>query len=177
MDFGISLLLGARRVTFTQLANPIGTPDYASPEQVSGLATDERSDIYAMGIILYEMLSGCVPFEGENPLSVVAQRVMRDPPHIRAICPGLSEQLDYVVFKASRLDPLLRYQSAYEMRYDLDHLPQVSVQEPDIAPPPILEDGLFGISRRSWIKGLALLAALVALAIALDVLRKAGWLP
>jgi serine/threonine-protein kinase len=177
MDFGISLLLGARRVTFTQLANPMGTPDYVSPEQVSGMATDERSDIYAMGILLYEMIAGSVPFEGENPLSVVAQRVMRDPPHIRAVCPEVSRQLDHVVYKASRLDPNLRYPTAAEMRYDLEHLDQITLTEPVYSFTSPASEERLGASRRTWLTILALLVVLAALLGAAAILLQYAPLP
>jgi serine/threonine protein kinase len=68
IDFGIAGNEGSRRLTFAKLSNVMGTPDYISPEQVKGKRGDGRSDIYAVGVMLYEMLTGKVPFTGNNPV-------------------------------------------------------------------------------------------------------------
>ena len=79
IDFGIAMKEDARRLTFVNLSATLGTPDYISPEQVKGQRGDQRSDIYALGIMLYEMLTGRVPFVGPNPLAVMNERVLHRP--------------------------------------------------------------------------------------------------
>src|SRR5205085_8863987 len=83
VDFGIALLRGARRLTFRRLSNGVGTPDYMAPEQVQGDRGDARTDIYAVGVMLYEMLSGEVPYQGDSPLAVMSQRVNANAPLVR----------------------------------------------------------------------------------------------
>src|ERR1700757_3955351 len=80
IDFGIAMKEDARRLTFVNLSATLGTPDYISPEQVKGARGDQRSDIYALGVMLYEMLTGRVPFVGPNPLAVMNERVLNEPP-------------------------------------------------------------------------------------------------
>jgi eukaryotic-like serine/threonine-protein kinase len=174
MDFGISLLVGVRRTTFTRLSNPIGTPDYAAPEQVSGQTTDERSDIYAAGILLYEMLSKRTPFEGDSVLAVVAQKAMHDPPRLRQICPDIPEALDAVVYRATRLDPDLRYSSAEEMLRDLANLDHLAAPGAEALLPFWGRPGPLGIRYRSWAVALFMVIAIIALAVASDILRQAG---
>ena len=79
IDFGIAMKEDARRLTFVNLSSTLGTPDYISPEQVKGQRGDQRSDIYALGVMLYEMLTGETPFSGPNPLAVMNERVLHDP--------------------------------------------------------------------------------------------------
>jgi len=79
IDFGIAMKEDARRLTFVNMTPMLGTPDYISPEQVKGQRGDQRSDIYALGVMLYEMLTGEVPFTGSNPLAVMNERVLHDP--------------------------------------------------------------------------------------------------
>ncbi len=79
MDFGIAKSLKARRITFVGFSPAMGTPDYMAPEQVKGKRGDERTDIYAMGAILYEMTTGSTPFEGESPYAIMNARLTGDP--------------------------------------------------------------------------------------------------
>src|SRR6476620_182197 len=79
IDFGIAGKLGARRLTFAKLSQVLGTPDYISPEQVKGKRGDGRSDIYALGVMLYEMLTGKTPFTGNNPFAVMNDRLLNNP--------------------------------------------------------------------------------------------------
>ena len=90
IDFGVALLEGARRVTWRGLSGTVGTPDYMSPEQIKGQRGTASSDIYAVGVLLYEMLSGQTPFEGENVFAVMNQHVSQDPPSLLEADPALS---------------------------------------------------------------------------------------
>nr|BBH94712.1 hypothetical protein KTA_29110 [Thermogemmatispora argillosa] len=125
IDFGIALLEGARRVTWRGLSSTVGTPDYMSPEQLKGERGTARSDIYAVGIILYEMLCGRTPFEGENVFAIMNQHVSQDPPSILKYNPHLSPELETVVMRAIRRDPQKRYQSMQELLHDLRNLEEV----------------------------------------------------
>lgn len=125
IDFGVALLEGARRVTWRGLSGTVGTPDYMSPEQLRGERGAAGSDIYAVGMILYEMLSGRTPFEGENVFAVMNQHVSQDPPSILEFNPDLSPELATVVMRAIRRDASKRYASIEEMAHDLRNLDEV----------------------------------------------------
>src|SRR5579859_2626330 len=129
VDFGIALLKGARRLTFRRLSSGFGTPDYMAPEQVQGDRGDARTDLYAVGVMLYEMLTGEVPYQGDSPLAVMSQRVNTDAPLLRRKRPDLPPQLEAVVWRALRREPGERYASMAELRHDLEHLDQVHVPE------------------------------------------------
>src|SRR5208337_2853772 len=90
IDFGIAMKEDARRLTFADLSPTLGTPDYISPEQVKGQRGDQRSDIYALGAMLYEMLTGQPPFTGSNPLAVMNERLLNDPAPARELNPEIS---------------------------------------------------------------------------------------
>jgi eukaryotic-like serine/threonine-protein kinase len=134
IDFGIALLQGARRVTWRGLTGMVGTPDYMSPEQLKGERGNAASDIYAVGILLYEMLAGRTPFDGENVFAVMNQHITQDPPSILDFCPDLSPELATVVMKAIRRDPEKRYHSMQEMLHVLQNLDAVKPvpYEPDV---------------------------------------------
>jgi serine/threonine-protein kinase len=119
MDFGIARALAASGSTMTQTSAVIGTAQYLSPEQARGESVDARSDVYATGCVLYELLCGQPPFVGDSPVSVAYQHVREDarPPSLlnREVTPAI----DAVVLKALAKNPLNRYQSAAEMRADV----------------------------------------------------------
>ena len=96
-DFGIALMAGARRLTWRWLTSAVGTPDYMAPEQIQGKRGDARTDIYAIGIMLFEMLAGRVPWEGDNPLSVMGQHLSAQVPELHAINPGVLPPLEGIV--------------------------------------------------------------------------------
>jgi serine/threonine-protein kinase len=131
IDFGIAMKEDARRLTFVNLSATLGTPDYISPEQVKGQRGDQRSDIYATGIMLYEMLTGHVPFGGPSPLASMNERLLHDAPAIRELNPEVSPELQEIVYRSLAREPRHRYATASEMAWDLEHQEQVGVEERD----------------------------------------------
>ena len=129
VDFGIALLQGARRLTFRRLTSGFGTPDYMAPEQVQGDRGDARTDVYAVGVMLYEMLTGDVPYHGDSPLAVMSQRVTTDAPLVRSKRADLPPALEAVVWRALRREPAERYPSMAALRHDLTHLEEVTIPE------------------------------------------------
>jgi serine/threonine-protein kinase len=127
IDFGIAASAGARRLTFAHFSQSMGTPDYISPEQVRGKRGDARSDIYALGVMLYEMLTGVVPFSGPNPFAVMNDRLLNQPVPPRELEPSISPQLQEIVYRAMEREPKNRYASAREMAHDLRHQEEVGV--------------------------------------------------
>jgi serine/threonine-protein kinase len=134
MDFGTALLDGARRLTFRHLGESLGTPDYMSPEQIKGARGDGRSDLYSWGIVMYEVLTGTVPFHGDNWMATMAAHLQADPKPIRSMRPDVPEALEAVVLKAMRRYPEHRYQSGAELLDDLDRLDSLDVATFDLTP-------------------------------------------
>ncbi len=128
IDFGIAMKEDARRITFVDMSATLGTPDYISPEQVKGQRGDQRSDIYSLGIMFYEMLTGEPPFTGPNPLAVMNERVLHDPEPASDRRPEISAELDEILSRALVRDPRQRYQTASEMAWELEHQEQVGVE-------------------------------------------------
>ncbi|MCX5391798.1 protein kinase [Streptomyces sp. NBC_00094] len=116
MDFGIARALHGAQSTMTQTGMVMGTPQYLSPEQALGKAVDHRSDLYATGCLLYELLALRPPFTGETPLSVVYQHVQDAPIPPSEVTPGVPPELDGLVMRSLAKDPDDRFQSAEEMR-------------------------------------------------------------
>ncbi len=119
MDFGIALDESARRLTWSGLSSTIGTPDYMAPEQVSGRRGDVRTDIYALGVILYEMLTGNLPYSGPNVYNVMRAKTSEDPQPPHAFKPDLDPHLEEIILHAIERAPRDRYASAAEMLADL----------------------------------------------------------
>jgi serine/threonine-protein kinase len=119
MDFGIARAIADSGNSVTQTAAVIGTAQYLSPEQARGDSVDARSDVYSLGCVLYEILTGEPPFTGDSPVSVAYQHVREDPVPPSTRHPGISADLDAVVLKALAKNPENRYQTAAEMRADL----------------------------------------------------------
>lgn len=120
MDFGIARLSTANQRTVTDKA--IGSVHYISPEQVRGQNTDNRSDIYSIGIMMYEMLTGKLPFQSETAVSVALQQLSEEAPPISSYADGVPKGMEQIVMKAIAKEPENRYQSAQEMRADLQAL-------------------------------------------------------
>src|SRR5450755_785919 len=129
IDFGIAGQEGARRLTFAKLSNLMGNPDYISPEQVKGKRGDGRSDIYALGVMLYEMLTGEVPFRGPNAFAVMNDRLLNNPEPPRELNPEISPELQEIIYRAIERDATNRYGSAREFAWDLEHQGEVGVSD------------------------------------------------
>jgi len=129
IDFGIAMKEDARRITHASLTPALGTPDYISPEQVKGHRGDQRSDIYALGAMLYEMLTSQPPFTGPNALAVLNERILNDPTPARELNSAISPQLQEILFRALERDPRHRYSTAAEMAWELEHQELVGVED------------------------------------------------
>jgi eukaryotic-like serine/threonine-protein kinase len=129
IDFGIASDAAARRLTYANITAALGSPNYISPEQVKGKRGDGRSDIYAIGVILYEMLSGKLPFTGSSPMQVINDRLLNHPMPPSVADPSVSPQLQEVLYRALERDPSNRYAKAREFAHDLQHLDQVGVED------------------------------------------------
>jgi serine/threonine-protein kinase len=119
MDFGIARAVADSSATVTQTANVIGTAQYLSPEQARGETVDARSDVYSTGCLMYELVTGVPPFQGDSPVAVAYQHVRENATAPSSRVPGLPRALDSIVMKALAKNPLNRYQTAGEMRTDL----------------------------------------------------------
>lgn len=129
IDFGIATSARSRRLTFAKLSQTMGTPDYISPEQVKGKRGDARSDLYALGVMLYEMLTGKVPFSGDNPFLIMNDRLLNSPVPPREIDPSITPQLQEIIYRALERDPARRYANAEEFARDLKNPDQVGVSD------------------------------------------------
>ena len=129
IDFGIAAKAGARRLTFAKLSQVMGTPDYISPEQVRGKRGDQRSDVYAMGVMLYEMLTGKTPWRGPNAFAIMNDRLLNNPVPARQVNPEITPELQEIIYRAMERDPKNRYPNAREFAQDLEHPERVGVED------------------------------------------------
>ncbi len=145
MDFGIARAIAQSTATVTQTAAVMGTAQYLSPEQARGETVDSRSDLYSAGVVLYELLTGQPPFQGDSPVAVAYQHVREDPIPPSDLEPDLSADVDAVVMKSLAKNPANRYQNAAEMSDDLGRIlagrhvlatPLLREPAPRPAPPP-----------------------------------------
>jgi serine/threonine protein kinase len=120
LDFGIAAALRMRRLTFVGFCPSIGTPDYMSPEQVKGRKSDHRADIYSLGTILYEMMTGRAPFDGDDSYVVMQSRLAGDPSAPRQINPDLTPQIEEIVLHAMERQPYRRFGDAAQMMRQLE---------------------------------------------------------
>jgi serine/threonine-protein kinase len=134
IDFGIAVMSGAPRVTWRGFSGLMGTPEYMAPEQIKGERGNARSDIYAVGCLLYQLLAGVPPFTSDNPLTTMYQHLTENPKPLTTIRPDLQPGIWAVVRRALRRRKDERYSSALEMANDLRQLQNVDLRwltEPD----------------------------------------------
>jgi serine/threonine-protein kinase len=129
IDFGIASDSASRRLTYANFTAKLGTPNYISPEQVKGKRGDSRSDIYSMGVILYEMLTGKLPFSGPSPLAAMNDRLLNHPIPPRVADPSISPQLQEILYRALERDPRNRYARAQDILQDLQNPDQVGIED------------------------------------------------
>jgi serine/threonine protein kinase len=127
MDFGLVLTKDAHRVTYSNLTATMGTPDYMAPEQIEGQRGDQRTDIYALGTILYELLSGSTPFTGDSNMAVMMQHLKNTAPRIDKLVPSISLPLTAIVATCLARDPQDRYESMEALIHALENPDQVDL--------------------------------------------------
>ncbi len=159
MDFGLALTKSAHRVTYSNLSATMGTPDYMAPEQIDGQRGDQRTDIYALGIILFEMLVGHPPFTGDSNMVIMSQHMSSLPPRLDKLDPTISPQLAAIVAKCLQKNPINRFT-------DMDELLD-AINNPDNMDIRILEQV---DQNRSTGPSLAIIQTLRAIGIALAII-------
>ena len=157
MDFGLARSMDTGGLT--QAGAVLGTPTYMSPEQAKGMPADERSDIFSLGIIAYQMLTGKIPFKGDTALSSMLLRTQGPPPPPNQIEPTLSQGLSDIVMKMLAVKPEDRYQSSAELNKDLHDWQEGILAKQIVTPPMVL---IAEPTSKKWI-GLAVGAALVVM--------------
>jgi serine/threonine-protein kinase len=120
LDFGIAMDEAARRLTWFGLSAPVGTPDYMAPEQIRGRRGDVRTDLYALGTLLYEMITGELPYSGGNVHVVMRAKLNEDPRPPREAFSGIDPKIEEIILHAIERSPRERYVSAQEMLADLE---------------------------------------------------------
>ncbi|HVO42571.1 MAG TPA: serine/threonine-protein kinase [Aggregatilineales bacterium] len=172
LDFGLALTKGARRVTYANLSSTAGTPDYMAPEQIEGQRGDKRTDVYAVGTMLYEMIANQPPFTGKDNMAVMAMHLHGAVPRLDKVHPGVSPQVATVVAKCLQRNPDQRYAEMRALIEDLDHLDQVDtslLETLSAAPPktPFFKTQL----GRVFLTSAALIAGIILLTVLLVALR------
>ncbi len=122
LDMGLAKFRHLHSVSITQTGATIGTAEYMSPEQGKGLWVDHRSDLYSLGVILYEMLTGTPPFSGQNPISVILKHIREMPPPIGEVNIAVPEQMQQIVLRLLAKERVDRYQSAGELVQALNNV-------------------------------------------------------
>jgi serine/threonine protein kinase/Tfp pilus assembly protein PilF len=174
MDFGIARSIAGKGITGAGVM--IGTPEYMSPEQAEVKEVDQRSDVYSLGVILYEMMTGRVPFEGETPLGIAMKHKSEVPKDPRELNAQIPEDLSGVILKCLEKDKDKRYQSAGEVRTELTRIekgiPTTEIEIPKRKPLTSREITVtFGL-KKLFIPALAVVALIIAAIIIWQLLPK-----
>ena len=127
IDFGLAHAAETARFTLSGAPPAIGSSDYLAPEQIKRKRGRRSADIYGVGALLYEMLTGQPAFPGDDPLAVASARLLGDPPAPRSLNPNISRQAEDIVLRALRRDPAERYPSAKAMKADLEHPERIAL--------------------------------------------------
>ena len=128
--FGIALFASERRLTWTGFSTALGTPDYMAPEQIKGRRGDPRTDVYAIGTMLYEMLTGNLPFDSANPRALLHAKTTEEPRAPSYYVPDFDPSLEAILLKAIERDPRDRYLSAKQLLVDLRNPSAVPPRDP-----------------------------------------------
>ncbi|MDR3645714.1 MAG: serine/threonine-protein kinase [Clostridia bacterium] len=138
IDFGIAVMSNSPRVTWRGFSGLIGTPEYMSPEQIKGERGNEKSDIYAVGCLLYHMIAGYPPFSGDNPMTIMYQHLTSSPKPLNEIRPDIHPGIWACVCHAMRRRKAERYDTALEMAEDLRSLDKVDLKYIKMIDPPMV---------------------------------------
>jgi serine/threonine-protein kinase len=161
LDFGIALDESARRLTWAGLSTTLGTPDYMAPEQVGGRRGDARTDVYSVGMLLYEMLTGNLPFSAANPHALMRAKTNDDPKPPSYFLPTIDPALEALIMRALARDPRERFETAAELLEALRDPAAAAARDPEAARARARR---FGLRRFAFPIGvIALIVALVAL--------------
>ncbi len=174
MDFGIAHSIEAKGIT--ERGVMIGTPEYMSPEQVDGMKVDERSDIYSLGVIMYEMATGKVPFSGESSLSIVLKHKTQTPHDPSQLNSQIPKDLSQVILKCMKKERQRRYQNVEELITELKKIEKgvpTEAREVPVIKPITLRDDLV-TSKKSWAIIVALFAVIIMVGISILLFRKEG---
>ncbi len=165
MDFGLAKLTDEGS-ELTQTGVVMGTVNYLSPEQGQGKDCDQRSDIYSLGVVMYELLSGTVPFKGDNPSAVIYQHIHTKPPSLTIVNPNISKEVEAIVMKCLQKNPNMRYFSARELARDIQAL--------ESGKPP--KTALMSLSDLKRKKGMAVFFRIFLICAILGGLGAGGWI-